>query len=175
MFSQPAREQPAAGIGTDRLFERPLVVRIIGRGVDVCAGSEESFGCPSLATVAGLPERVVHILLGWRRGCGEQLLEPTEHPEGCGVPERVDRRASLNEEPGHMPAAVADGVVEWGADRPAGVSRSAPPSMSTTATSTSSLLAAQCSGVSGQSRPVSSFGSVPASRSRATAAGAAGK
>ena len=38
-----------------------------------------------------------------------------------------------------------------------------------------SPLAAQCSGVSGQSPPVSSFTSAPASRSSATAAGAAGK
>jgi hypothetical protein len=46
---------------------------------------------------------------------------------------------------------------------------------SATATSTSSLLAAQCSGVSGRPPPVSSFGSAPASSSKATAAGASGK
>ena len=35
------------------------------------------------------------------------------------MPERFDGRAALDEEPGDMPAAVADGVVEWGADRSA--------------------------------------------------------
>ena len=82
---------------------------VFDRGVDVRAMAQEVLGGAALAAVAGLPERVVHILLGGRRGLGEQLLKPAEHPEGCRVPERVDRRAALDEEPGDMPAAVAAG------------------------------------------------------------------
>jgi hypothetical protein len=56
-----------------------------------------------------------------------------------------------------------------------GVSSSAPPSISATATSRSSVRADQCSGVSGRSPPQSSFGSAPAASSSTTVAGAAGK
>jgi hypothetical protein len=47
----------------------------------------------------------------------EDLLHSFDHPERRHVPKLLDLRAPGDQEPGDVPAAVADGVVERGADR----------------------------------------------------------
>lgn len=90
------------------------------------------------------------------------MLDPQLLPE-CRrrVPQLVDGGAAIHQQTGDLPAApiaLSSGIPI----DPPGVSRSAPASTSTTATSTSSVLAARCSGVSGRSPPQSSLGSAPA-------------
>ena len=115
-FLQPTGEEVAAGVGPGRGIEGRLVVCVGGAGVDVGAGCEEPFGCPPLSAVAGLPERFVQIRLGGRRDRVEEFVEPGEHPQGRGVPEGVYRCPALDKQPGDVPAAVADGVVQGSAD-----------------------------------------------------------
>ena len=65
------------------------------------------------------------------------------------MPEPVNLGASQYEEASDMPARIADGIVGSGVPiDPFGTSKLAPPSINALATSTSSLLAAQCRGVS---------------------------
>jgi hypothetical protein len=90
----------------------------------------EELSCTALSTVTRLPERVVDFL---GEGAMQQFLHTREHAERGGVPPAIE---------------------------PAGASISAPPSTSASATSTSSLLAAQWSGVSCTPNPLAPpFGS----------------
>jgi hypothetical protein len=59
--------------------------------------------------------------------------------------------------------------------RPSGGTSDPPPSISASATSTSSVLAAQCSGVSDGGSPTVTFGSAPAAMSTRTTSGALAK
>src|SRR5205807_6832027 len=120
---------------------------VVRNPVQVGAVRQQELGCPTLSTVAGLPESVVDFFRG---DAGHQLLYPRERVERGGVPQFVHTRAAPDEQACHSPAAVPDGVVQRraAAIEPPGASMSAPRSMSASATSTSSLLAAQCNGVS---------------------------
>jgi len=49
-----------------------------------------------------------------------RFLDVGHAAQGGGVPELVDVGAAFDQAAGDVPAAVADRVVQWGADRPAG-------------------------------------------------------
>jgi hypothetical protein len=57
------------------------------------------------------PEGLVETLLG-RRVCVEERFDLRVHAERCSQPQLTDGRASLDQKAGHVPAAVADRIVE---------------------------------------------------------------
>ena len=89
------------------------------RGVDVGAPVEQVLGHPPLATVAGLPERLVQVLLA-RGGIGlEELVHPGLVTERRRLPQAADAGAPRDQQPGHLPAAVGHGVDQrWPRDGP---------------------------------------------------------
>src|SRR5664279_11091 len=93
-------------------------VGVIGCPVEVGPGVEQAFRSAALPRGAGVPERLGDLLLigvgGEKRVDAVKLAE-----RGC-VPQLVDRSTTGHEESGYMPAAVADGVVQWCADGPIG-------------------------------------------------------
>jgi hypothetical protein len=129
--------------------------------------------CLELATMAGLPEGRVELLVARRRIGGEELERACGHPQRGRPPQPIDACAPVDEQPRHVPAAVADSVGELTppAIEPPRASMSAPPSIRAIATSTSSLLAAQCSGVSDGPWSLGLLGSAPASISSRTTSG----
>jgi hypothetical protein len=80
------------------------------------------------------PEGLVETLLG-RRVCVEERFDLRVHAERCSQPQLTDGRASLDQKAGHVPAAVADRIVERApaGDRRAGSLDIGPPSTSAAA------------------------------------------
>jgi hypothetical protein len=117
LLAQPGGELVAAGVQAGRDVEGGAV-RVVDGRVEVRAVVQEVFGGAALAGVAGVPERFVDLP---RLGAGrEERIEAVEVAECCGVPELVDPGATGGQEASHVPAAVADRVVQRGADRPTG-------------------------------------------------------
>src|SRR5579863_2040237 len=85
VFTQPRHECLSAGAGSGGDVERS-VVGVAGDGVDVGSAGEQELGHPALAAVAGLPERVVDLLLGRWRVAAQQFFGPAGHPQSGGVP-----------------------------------------------------------------------------------------
>ncbi len=72
VLSQPRGERVPAGVWRDGHFERSLAVRVVGNRVYVGAGSDEPFGCPTLAAVARLPKGLAQV---FSSGCRTRLEE----------------------------------------------------------------------------------------------------
>lgn len=91
---------------------------VVGDPVEVRPASEQVLGGAALPCGACVPERLGHLL--GVRVVTEELSERVEQSQGSRDPRLVDIGAAGHEEPGHFPAAVADGVRERGADRVVG-------------------------------------------------------
>jgi hypothetical protein len=109
VFTQPFHELLALGAQCRGGLERRAAVA--GGGVDVHASCQQQFGGTALAAAARLEERLRQRL--HRRGrLVEQVEEPVVHAERRGMPELVHSGTPVDQEPGHVPAAVSDGVVQ---------------------------------------------------------------
>src|SRR5215472_12627548 len=96
VFTQPRHDCFSAGVGSGGDVERG-VLGVVGDGVDVGSAREQELGHAALAAVAGLPERLVDLLLGgWRAGT-QEFLHPAGHPKSGGVPQPLHRGAPLDQ------------------------------------------------------------------------------
>jgi hypothetical protein len=159
LAAQPGDE--VAGLGLCRQVERGEVVR--ADPVEVGAAVEEVFGSLSSAVVAGRPEGDGDLVGCRDRPGGERGFDPVEQAEGGGVLES-GRGAPFDEAASGLPLTEAARVGQRGAAAEDGAeaSMSAPASRSASRASTSSLLAAQCSGVSAWEPWKRAFTSAPA-------------
>src|SRR6266508_2546991 len=144
--------------------------------VEVGATVAQVLGGLALPTVAGLPEGVGDLVGSGRVGAREAFLDPVQEAErpACQsvvrAPRSRSRRAAR-----HCPNPTASARGVPPPSTAPGASTSAPASTRASRTSTSSLLAAQCSGVSACGPTNGAFTSAPASTSAATTAGPLGK
>jgi hypothetical protein len=93
-------------------------VRVVRLPVQIRAADEQILSGAALAARACMPEGLRHILR--RRIDSQDRFEAAEHSQGGRLPGLVDTGAARHQEPGDMPAAVADGVVERSANRTTG-------------------------------------------------------
>jgi hypothetical protein len=113
----PNYEVVLAGAAKAGAIER-CAVGVVSYPVQLGPVGEQVLGGASLPARAGVPERLGNLASG-QRPLFEQLLHAVEHAQRRGVPELVHPGAASDQQPGDMPAAVADRVVQRGADGPA--------------------------------------------------------
>ena len=151
------------------LCGREAVVSHPGR---VGAVVEQQLGGLVLSTVRGAPQSVVEILLRRAARPGELVADTVEQPErgACQrlvcAPRSSSRRAAF-----HWPKATASAIAVPPPITAPSVSMAAPASSSASSASTSSLLAAQCNGVSPCGPVKRALTSAPAAASAATLRG----
>jgi hypothetical protein len=136
--------------------------RILGREVEVGTAINQEFRTSALPARARVPKRLVDESLRGRGLRVQQCGEGVGVAEGGRVPQLLHPRPTGDEQPRDVPTAVSDRVVQRAADRAvlsldigAGVDQDP-------ATSASSLLAAQCSGVSPEPSGPRASSSAPA-------------
>src|SRR5580693_2104841 len=100
--------QPAGRVQRSALGVVRLPVQIRAAGQEILRGA-------ALACGAGVPERLRYLLC--RRVAAQDRIEPGQQAQGGSMPGLVNSGAAIDQEPGNMPAGVADGVVERRADR----------------------------------------------------------
>lgn len=116
---EPLDEIGLLGAATPSDIEKRAIA-IPGCEGKVSAVHQERLGSAPLSTCARVPQRLVDRGLVMDRSIGQKLFEAAQHAERGGVPQLLDARAAGYEQPGNVPAAVTNRIVQRRPDRAAG-------------------------------------------------------